>query len=113
MPPRLLSDPDVTGPNGDQARSYGFVDTVHGASGSGSVWTSNKFCNQWAAMPSLHFGYSLLIGLTIMTLPLSDKQTRILSKFALLDAMALRLVRRTIPVHYFFRRHRYRQSLHP
>ena len=71
MPPRLLSDPDVTGPDGDHARSYGFIDTVHGASGSGSVWTSNKFCNQWAAMPSLHFGYSLLIGLTIMTLPLS------------------------------------------
>ncbi|KAL8782847.1 MAG: hypothetical protein Q9195_009554 [Heterodermia aff. obscurata] len=71
MPPRLLSDPSVNGPDGDHARSYGFVDTVHGASGSGSVWTSNKFCNQWAAMPSLHFGYSLLIGFTIMTLPLS------------------------------------------
>ena len=73
MPPRLLSDPSVRGSDGDHARSFGFVDTVHGASGSGSVWTSNKFCNQWAAMPSLHFGYSLLIGLTIMTLPLSPK----------------------------------------
>lgn len=27
-----------------------------------------------AAMPSLHFGYSLLIGLTIMTIPLPHKQ---------------------------------------
>ena len=76
MPPRLLSDPTVPGAEGEQARSYSFVDTVHGASGSGSVWTSNKFCNQWAAMPSLHFGYALLIGLTIMTLPLASTQNQ-------------------------------------
>lgn len=77
MPPRLLSDPSVKGAVGDLARSYGFVDTVHSKSGSGSVWTSNKFCNQWAAMPSLHFGYSLLIGLTVATLPLvSDEVYR-------------------------------------
>ena len=47
MPPRLLSDPDVKGPSGEQARSYGFVDTVHGAEGESSVWTQNKFCNQY------------------------------------------------------------------
>jgi hypothetical protein len=46
MPPRLLSDKDVEGPIGDLARSYGFTDTVHGAEGASSVWTSNKFCNQ-------------------------------------------------------------------
>ena len=74
MPPRLLSDKSVVGPSGDLARSYGFVDTVHSASGAGSVWTSNKFCNQWAAMPSLHFGYSLLIGLTVMMIPLSPRE---------------------------------------
>lgn len=33
MPPRLLSDENVEGPEGDQARSYGFIDTVHGANG--------------------------------------------------------------------------------
>ncbi|KAL4872215.1 hypothetical protein BDV12DRAFT_183184 [Aspergillus spectabilis] len=70
MPPRLLSDKIVEGPEGKLARSYGFVDTVHGAEGAGSVWTENRFCNQYAAMPSLHFGYSLMIGLTIMTVPL-------------------------------------------
>ncbi|KAL5337834.1 hypothetical protein BJX70DRAFT_224652 [Aspergillus crustosus] len=70
MPPRLLSDKNVEGPVGKLARSYGFVDTVHGAEGAGSVWTENRFCNQYAAMPSLHFGYSLMIGLTIMTIPL-------------------------------------------
>lgn len=74
MPPRLLSDKSVKGPSGNLARSYGFVDTVHSASGAGSVWTSNKFCNQWAAMPSLHFGYSLLIGLTVMIVPLSPAE---------------------------------------
>ncbi|KAL4927868.1 phosphatase PAP2 family protein [Aspergillus undulatus] len=70
MPPRLLSDENVPGPEGKLARSFGFVDTVHGAKGAGSVWTQNRFCNQYAAMPSLHFGYSLMIGLTIMTIPL-------------------------------------------
>jgi hypothetical protein len=76
MPPRLLSDPDVPGAIGKEARSYGFVDTVHGAEGESSVWTQNKFCNQYAAMPSLHFGYSLLIGLTIMTIPLAPQHRR-------------------------------------
>ncbi|PSN66059.1 integral membrane protein [Corynespora cassiicola Philippines] len=76
MPPRLLSDPDVPGDIGKEARSYGFVDTVHGAEGESSVWTQNKFCNQYAAMPSLHFGYSLLIGLTICTIPLAPQHRR-------------------------------------
>ncbi|KAI0048694.1 hypothetical protein FA95DRAFT_1605065 [Auriscalpium vulgare] len=52
MPPRLLP------------ASYGFIDTVH-AGGMGSVWTTNKFCNQFAAMPSLHFGYSLIVGVSL------------------------------------------------
>ena len=71
MPPRLPSDPDYTGPQAGVATSYGFVDTVHGAKGASSVWTRNKFCNQYAAMPSLHFGYSLTIGVTVMTIPLA------------------------------------------
>ncbi|KAI9669854.1 MAG: hypothetical protein M1817_004595 [Caeruleum heppii] len=75
MPPRLLSDKSVTGPTGDKARGFGFVDTVHrSGTAGGSIWTTNKFCNQWAAMPSLHFGYALLIGLTVMTLPLSPAE---------------------------------------
>lgn len=76
MPPRLLSDPNVAGEIGELSRSYGFVDTVHGKDGAVSVWTANKFCNQWAAMPSLHFGYSLLVGITIMTIPLSPHHRR-------------------------------------
>jgi len=58
MPPRLLPEED----------GFGFVDTVHKGKVA-SVWTTNKFCNQFAAMPSLHFGYSFIIGLTIATLP--------------------------------------------
>jgi len=76
MPPRLLSDPAYNGPDAAEAKSYKFVDTVHGASGESSVWTQNKFCNQYAAMPSLHFGYSLLVGVTIMTIPLAPAATR-------------------------------------
>jgi hypothetical protein len=48
-----------------------FVDTVHGPGGEGSIWTDNRFTNKFAAMPSLHFGYSLLIGVTIATIPLN------------------------------------------
>lgn len=47
MPPRLLSDKSVKGPDGELGRSYGFVDTVHGVNGAGSVWTENRFCNQY------------------------------------------------------------------
>ncbi|RMZ85087.1 hypothetical protein DV738_g103, partial [Chaetothyriales sp. CBS 135597] len=73
MPPRLLSDPAQTGPLTELAKTYEFVDTVHGEGGAKSVWTENRFCNQYAAMPSLHFGYALLIGVTIMTIPLATK----------------------------------------
>ncbi|KAJ5291100.1 hypothetical protein N7478_000351 [Penicillium angulare] len=76
MPPRLLSDPAAEGIEAELGRSYGFVDTVHGTKGAGSVWTENRFCNQYAAMPSLHFGYSLMIGLTIMTIPLPSLHQR-------------------------------------
>lgn len=79
MPPRLLSADESSGDIGDLARSYGFVDTVHGAAGESSVWTQNKFCNQYAAMPSLHFGYSLLIGITVFTFPLTLSQRRRIS----------------------------------
>ncbi|KAK3694160.1 PAP2 superfamily-domain-containing protein [Podospora appendiculata] len=75
MPPRLLSDPSYDGADAAEAKAYGFVDTVHGADGDSSVWTTNRFCNQYAAMPSLHFGYSFLIGLTIATVPLRRRRT--------------------------------------
>ncbi|KAL7795393.1 PAP2 superfamily domain-containing protein [Trichoderma ceciliae] len=74
MPPRLLSDPNYHGPAAVETKSFGFVDTVHSSAGESSVWTTNKFCNQYAAMPSLHFGYSLLIGLTVATLPVNGIQ---------------------------------------
>ncbi|ETI27357.1 hypothetical protein G647_09547 [Cladophialophora carrionii CBS 160.54] len=76
MPPRLLSDPEYDGPQAEIAKSFGFVDTVHGEEGASSVWTQNRFCNQYAAMPSLHFGYSLLVGLTIMTVPLAPRHSQ-------------------------------------
>lgn len=55
MPPRLLSDPNYQGPDAKEAKSYGFVDTVHGADGESSVWTTNKFCNQYGELhPLVH-----------------------------------------------------------
>jgi hypothetical protein len=56
MPPRLLSDPNPTGAEAELGRTYGFVDTVHGKGGESSVWTQNKFCNQYGqySCHSLH-----------------------------------------------------------
>lgn len=55
MPPRLLSDKSVKGPTGEAARKFGFVDTVHGAGGESSVWTQNRFCNQYGELLLLFF----------------------------------------------------------
>ncbi|KAH7131688.1 PAP2 superfamily-domain-containing protein [Dactylonectria estremocensis] len=49
MPPRLLPE------------EYGFFDTVR-REDSESIYATNKFFNQLAAFPSLHFGYSFCIG---------------------------------------------------
>ncbi|WWD20416.1 hypothetical protein CI109_104892 [Kwoniella shandongensis] len=53
MPPRLLPFED-----------FGYVDTLHTGKAA-SIWTTNKFQNQLAAFPSLHFGYSFVIGLSL------------------------------------------------
>lgn len=47
MPPRLLSDPNYNGPDAAEAKSFGFVDSVHSTAGESSVWTTNRFCNQY------------------------------------------------------------------
>ncbi|KAF2732981.1 hypothetical protein EJ04DRAFT_469166 [Polyplosphaeria fusca] len=53
MPPRLLP------------KEYGFLDTVRHDDAE-SVWMSGKFVNTLAAMPSMHFGYSFCIGMTLV-----------------------------------------------
>lgn len=60
MPPRLLSDKLATGPDAGIARKYGFVDTVHGKNGGGSVWTQNRFCNQYGWVPDIDLENFLL-----------------------------------------------------
>lgn len=51
-PPRLLPD-------------WGFVDTVTQRSNSYRVLQPTALTNQYAAMPSLHFGWNLLVGIVI------------------------------------------------
>ena len=78
MPPRLLDNDAANNGIHDGSPHFGFIDSVHAAkTGAVSFWNKRKFTNQLAAMPSMHFGYSLLIGLTIMMLPLPyDQQAR-------------------------------------
>lgn len=52
-PPRLLPE------------EFGFVDVLH-QHNSGSAWTQNKFQLTIAAMPSLHFGNSVLIAFCLV-----------------------------------------------
>ncbi|KAF2091577.1 hypothetical protein K490DRAFT_32166 [Saccharata proteae CBS 121410] len=53
MPPRLLP------------KEYGFLDTVRHDDAQ-SVWMSGKYVNSLAAMPSMHFGYSFIVGVTLV-----------------------------------------------
>jgi len=53
MPPRLLPE------------SFGFRDTVRQENAE-SVWVGGKNVNQLAAMPSLHFTYAFIVGITFL-----------------------------------------------
>jgi PAP2 superfamily len=52
-PPRLLE-------------AWGFVDTVADRSQAYRAFQNPAFVNQFAAMPSLHFGWNLLVGIAIV-----------------------------------------------
>lgn len=54
-PPRLLDD---------HGFFFGFVDTVVEQYHKGRPLTPGFFVNQYAAMPSLHFGWNMLVGLS-------------------------------------------------
>ncbi len=54
-PPRLL--PDNLG--------FGFVDTVFDQYNTGRPWTPGGFVNEYAAFPSMHIGWNLLVGIAV------------------------------------------------
>ena len=54
-PPRLL--PDHLG--------FGFVDTVFEEHGEGRPLTPSWFVNEYAAFPSMHIGWNLLVGIAV------------------------------------------------
>jgi hypothetical protein len=72
LPPRLLPD------------SYGFVDTI-GAHIYGDGSKLGPFANQVAAMPSLHFGWSLTCGVGVVVLSASRLRWAALAHPALTD----------------------------
>lgn len=53
MPPRLLPP------------EFGFLDSVRHDNAT-SIWMSGDFVNSLAAMPSMHFGYAFVIGITML-----------------------------------------------
>ncbi len=46
---------------------WGFVDTIVGQYNTGRPLTPSFFVNEYAAMPSLHFGWNLLVGAAVWT----------------------------------------------
>ena len=44
---------------------WGFVDTIVGQYDTGRPLTPSFFVNEYAAMPSLHFGWNLLVGVAV------------------------------------------------
>lgn len=75
MPPRLLGNDSATY-NAKAATTMadlGFIDAIHQYKGAVSVFNRKKFTKQLDAMPSMHFGCALLIGVSIATLPLSSQ----------------------------------------
>lgn len=74
-------------------RTASAISTVSGLLGVAFDSNWRAIANpQTAAMPSLHFGYSLMIGLTIMTIPLPSQHRR-----TVLRSRLTRSVRLTIP----------------
>ncbi|KIW64031.1 hypothetical protein PV04_08992 [Phialophora macrospora] len=88
MPPRLLDESRLPGEAGEFARGFKFVDTVHARNGAVSAFNTKKWTNQLAAMPSLHFGYSLLVGVSLMRLPLAHPSRRYRVSLPFLSAQA-------------------------
>jgi hypothetical protein len=74
MPPRLLNAPGPPGgygpPVAAQAPQYGFVDTLeeYGGLWSFDSGTLKSISNQYAAMPSLHIGWSTWVALVLFPL---------------------------------------------
>jgi hypothetical protein len=84
MPPRLLNDTGPFGGNEIAAErgieGFGFVDTLeeYGGPWSFESGTMEKISNQYAAMPSLHIGWSSWVALALWPLAASRWQRLIL-----------------------------------
>jgi membrane-associated phospholipid phosphatase len=53
---------------GVPGRGYGFIDTVTEQTSAYRVLQPPAFVNQYAAVPSLHFGWNLLMGIALVGL---------------------------------------------
>ncbi len=57
-PPRLMES---------YGYDYGFIDTVHGATSNVNYFQPGPFVNDYAALPSFHFGWILLSSMAVWT----------------------------------------------
>jgi len=57
-PPRLMEN---------YGYDYGFIDTVHGATSGVDYFQPGPFVNDYAALPSFHFGWILLSSMAVWT----------------------------------------------
>ncbi|KAI0245067.1 hypothetical protein BJV78DRAFT_1113244, partial [Lactifluus subvellereus] len=75
------------------------VDTTHRHT-LDSVWRTNRFGNQLAARPSLHFGYALIVGVSLFTTHASYRSRCTTATFFLLYQAAMPLAIIVTASHY-------------
>ena len=75
-PPRLL---------GLHGYEYGFVDTVHGATSNVSYFQPGPFVNNYAAIPSFHFGWIALASAAVWI----NTESRIVRFFAVMMSVVM------------------------
>jgi hypothetical protein len=77
---------------------FGFIDTVHGAESGVSYFQPGPFVNDYAALPSFHFGWILLSSMAIWV----NTQSRYIRAGAVLMSVLMWWAVTVTGNHYFF-----------
>lgn len=77
---------------------YGFIDTVHGATSEVNYFQPGPFVNDYAALPSFHFGWILLSSMAVWT----NTSSRIIRAGAIFMSVIMWWAVTVTGNHYFF-----------
>lgn len=77
---------------------FGFIDTVHGATSEVNYFQPGPFVNDYAALPSFHFGWILLSSMAVWT----NTSSRIVRGLAIMMSVVMWWAVTVTGNHYFF-----------